>query len=110
MNSKKHWNQIYSSQTPDNVGWYKPHLETSLAWIEELNLNPHEPIIDKNLTVLDLSKTAIQVTQKRLGNSSNAVTWLVGDVTEIELPSQYYLLWHDRAVYHFLIEPESQQK
>ena len=127
MNSKKHWNQIYSSQPPDNVGWYKPHLETSLAWIEDLNVDPHEPIIDigggastlvddllerghKNLTVLDLSKSAIQITQKRPGNASSAVTWLVGDVTEIELPSRYYLLWHDRAVFHFLIEPGSQQK
>ena len=127
MNNKKHWNQIYSSQPPNNVGWYKPHLETPLAWIEDLNLDPHEPIIDigggastlvddllekghKNLTVLDLSKSAIQVTQGRLGNASSTVTWLVGDVTEIELPSQYYLLWHDRAVFHFLIEPESQQK
>ena len=127
MNDPNHWNQIYSSVPANNVGWYKPHLETPLAWIESLDLDPQEPIIDvgggastlvddllgkgyKNLTVLDLSKSAIQITQKRLGDASSAVTWLVGDITEIELPYQYYFLWHDRAVFHFLIEPETQQK
>lgn len=127
MNDPKHWNHIYSSQPTDKVGWYRPHLETPLAWIEDLNLDPHEPIIDvgggastlvddllerghEALTVLDLSRSAIEIAQKRLGDASSAVTWLVGDVTGIELPPQYYLLWHDRAVFHFLIEPESQQK
>ena len=127
MSDPKHWNQIYSNQPANNVGWYRPHLETPLAWIESLNLDPQEPIIDvgggastlvddllekghKKLIVLDLSKSAIQISQKRLKDASNAVTWLVGDVTEIELPYQYYLLWHDRAVFHFLIDPESQQQ
>ena len=127
MNDPKHWNQIYSSQPPENTGWFRPHLETPLAWIDDLNLDPHEPVIDvgggastlvddllerghKNLTVLDLSKSAIQITRKRLGEAASTVTWLVGDVTEIELPSRYYLLWHDRAVFHFLIESELKRK
>jgi hypothetical protein len=126
MSDTNYWDQIYSSQLASNVGWYKPHLETSLAWIESLDLDPQAPIIDvgggastlvddllvtehRNLSVLDLSKSAIQVTQKRLGDASSDVTWLVGDVTELQLPCQYYLLWHDRAAFHFLIEPESQQ-
>ena len=127
MNDPKHWNQIYSSRPANNVGWYKPHLEIPLAWIQSLDLGPQEPIIDvgggastlvddllakghKNLTVLDLSSSAIQITRKRLGNASGSVTWIVGDVTEVELPYQYYQLWHDRAVFHFLTDPESQQQ
>ncbi|MBD3640796.1 MAG: class I SAM-dependent methyltransferase [Marinobacter sp.] len=127
MNDPKHWNQIYSSQSPESVGWFRPHLETPLAWIADLNLDPHEPIIDvgggastlvddllerghKNITVLDLSRSAIQIAQKRLGNASNTVTWLEGDVTQLELPPLYYGLWHDRAVFHFLIEPALRQK
>jgi len=127
MNDPKHWNRIYSSQPADNLGWYKPHLETSLAWIRSLDPGPQEPIIDvgggastlvddllakghKNLTVLDLSESAIQIARKRLGKAAGSVTWLVGDVTEIELPCQYYRLWHDRAVFHFLIDPESQRQ
>jgi len=127
MSDARHWDQIYTSQSTNKVGWYKPHLITPLSWIEDLNLESNEPIIDvgggastlvddllerghKDLTVLDLSKSAIQLTQDRLGNAFSEVTWLQGDVTEIELPFQHYRLWHDRAVFHFLIEPESQQK
>ena len=127
MSDQNHWNHIYSNLPASKVGWFKPHLETSLAWIEALDLDPQEPVIDvgggastfvddllekgyKNLTVLDISESAIQIARKRLSTTSSTVTWLVGDVTEIELPYRYYLLWHDRAVFHFLIEPEAQQK
>lgn len=127
MNDAEHWDQIYSSRSSSKVGWYRPHLDTPLSWIESLNLEPNEAILDvgggastlvddllksghKNLTVLDLSRRAIQLTQDRLGNVASAVTWLQGDVTEIELPVEYYRVWHDRAVFHFLLEPQARQK
>lgn len=127
MNKTGHWENIYHTKSASEVGWYTPHLETSMKWIAELELTPDDPIIDigagastlvddllalghKNLTVLDLSETAIKVAQKRLAKNANAVTWLVGNVTEIELPSRYFSVWHDRAVFHFLIEPEMRQK
>lgn len=31
---------------------------------------------------------------------------LVDDITQATLPEQRYAVWHDRAVFHFLIEPE----
>jgi hypothetical protein len=34
------------------------------------------------------------------------VTWIEGDVTKLTLPAQGYDLWHDRAVFHFLTDPE----
>ena len=102
MNDAKHWNQIYTDRATDSLGWYKPHLETPLAWIDELGLDPQDPVIDvgagastliddllarghQSLTVLDLSGAAIQITRQRLGAASAAVTWLVGDVTELAL-------------------------
>ena len=30
------------------------------------------------------------------------MTWLVGDITTMDLPADAYHLWHDRAVFHFL--------
>ena len=127
MSNTRHWDEIYSNKLSDKVGWYTPHLITPLNWIEGLNLDPDEAIIDvgggastlvddllekghKNITILDLSKRAIQLTQKRLGNISSLVTWLQGDVTRLEFPNQYYRLWHDRAVFHFLTEPEIRQR
>ena len=127
MNEAEHWEEIYTTKPANQVGWYAPHLETSRRWIAELKLAAENPIIDvgggastlvddlldsghKNLTVLDLSERAIHVTKERLGNLSSAVTWLHGNVTEIELPSRNFGLWHDRAVFHFLIEQEMAQK
>ena len=127
MSDPAHWDRIYSKRPPAEMGWYRPHLETPLAWIADLNLDPRKPIIDvgggastlvddllekghRNLTVLDISESAIRVSRKRLGNAASTVTWLVGDVTETELPGRYYRLWHDRAVFHFLVDAESRQK
>lgn len=127
MNDAEHWEEIYSTKSSKQVGWYTPHLETSIKWITELNLTTEDPVIDvgggvstlvddllvaghKKLTVLDLSESAISLTRKRLGALSSSITWLQGDVTQIELPPQYFKLWHDRAVFHFLIDPEQQQR
>jgi len=41
-----------------------------------------------------------------LGSAAEQVRWLVGDITEIELEQGAYDVWHDRAVFHFLIETE----
>jgi hypothetical protein len=35
----------------------------------------------KNITVLDISRTAMEVTKKRLGSSAEQVHWVAGDVT-----------------------------
>ena len=37
---------------------------------------------------------------------SSKTVWLVADVTNAELPAHAYDVWHDRAVFHFLTEPE----
>lgn len=34
------------------------------------------------------------------------VGWLRGDVTTYEFDANHYDLWHDRAVFHFLTQPE----
>ena len=123
MDVKSHWEKIYTTKTPESVSWYRAHLETSLALVERAAESRSAAIIDigggestlvddlllrsyKNLTVLDVSQTAIDVTKKRLGTAGEQVRWLVGDVTEIELAPRAYDLWHDRAVFHFLTAPE----
>jgi 2-polyprenyl-3-methyl-5-hydroxy-6-metoxy-1,4-benzoquinol methylase len=59
-----------------------------------------------NLTVLDVSQTAIDVTKKRLGAMAQHVWWIVGDITNVQLTRNAYDVWHDRAVFHFLTAPE----
>jgi SAM-dependent methyltransferase len=60
----------------------------------------------ENITVLDVSQTAIDVTKKRLGLAAEKIHWLVADITEAELEPGAYDVWHDRAVFHFLTASE----
>jgi SAM-dependent methyltransferase len=123
MDAKAHWEKVYSSEAPEAVSWYRLHLETSLGLIERAAPARSASIIDvgggestlvddlllreyKNITVLDVSQTAIDITKSRLGSAAEKVRWLVGDITEIELELGAYDLWHDRAVFHFLTARE----
>jgi 2-polyprenyl-3-methyl-5-hydroxy-6-metoxy-1,4-benzoquinol methylase len=119
MDSQTHWEKIYGTKTPDGVSWYRPHLETSLALIEQAATSRSAAIIDVgggqstlvddllargygNVTVLDISQTAIDANKKRLGAAAERVHWLVADITMAELAPAAYEVWHDRAVFHFL--------
>ncbi|MEK7857138.1 MAG: class I SAM-dependent methyltransferase, partial [Acidobacteriota bacterium] len=63
-----------------------------------------------DVSVLDISSKAIEKSQERLGVRAEKVTWLVGDVTEIDLSADRFDLWHDRAVFHFLTEEDDRRK
>ncbi|HMG33094.1 MAG TPA: class I SAM-dependent methyltransferase [Blastocatellia bacterium] len=122
MDTKRHWENVYATKAPDAVSWYRRHLETSLALIERAADAREASIIDvgagestlvddlflrgyKNLTILDVSQTGIEVAKKRLGSAAEQVRWLVGDILEIDLEQHAYDLWHDRAAFHFLTTP-----
>lgn len=122
MDSKRHWEQVYSSKESDAVSWFQEHAEQSLRLIHNTNLGKDAAIIDvgggastlvddlvaegySDLTVLDLSAAALAVAGQRLGNRAHAVHWLEGDVTRAEFPLHRFDIWHDRAVFHFLTEP-----
>jgi 2-polyprenyl-3-methyl-5-hydroxy-6-metoxy-1,4-benzoquinol methylase len=122
MDVRAHWEKIYQQKPPNKVSWYRPHLETSLGLIEHAAPDPTAPIVDvgggestlvddllargyKNITVLDISQTAIDANQKRLGEDSGRVHWLAADITKVDLTPGAYAVWHDRAVFHFLTAP-----
>ena len=126
MSETEHWERVYSSKPIEKLGWYEPHLRTSLTWIQHLGLAKDAPIIDVGggastlvddllsegynaVTVLDLSGSALALTKARLGEGAASVTWLEGDITSVDLPMKQYQLWHDRAVFHFLTAPEQQR-
>jgi len=120
MDAQNHWDKIYTEKAPIAVSWYRPHLEISLSLIERV-ASKYSAIIDvgggestlvddllsdeyENITVLDVSQTAIDENKKRLGKASKRVHWLVADITKAELPNSAYDVWHDRAVFHFLTQ------
>jgi ubiquinone/menaquinone biosynthesis C-methylase UbiE len=127
VSGKDHWEGIYGRKGSDQVSWFRPHLERSLAFIESASAPPHASIIDVGggastlvddllargydaPTVLDLSANAMHVAKARLGARASEVNWIVGDITRIELPDNAYDFWHDRAVFHFLRDEEDRRR
>lgn len=127
MNRKEHWEKVYATKSVDQVSWYREHLENSLQMIIGTGVDKTAAIIDVgggastlvddllndgfgDVAVLDISSKAIEKTKKRLGNQSEKVEWIVADITKAKLPQNYYDIWHDRAVFHFLTERQDRKK
>lgn len=119
MDNKAHWEKVYTTKAPDAVSWFAPHLETSLGLIHQATRDKLAAIIDigggeatlvddllaegyQDVSVLDISQKAINVSRTRLGKKANQVDWYCADITEVALPENHFDVWHDRAVFHFL--------
>jgi len=115
-----HWQRVWTDREAERVSWYEPVPETSLELIRLAELPPEAPLVDvgggastladhllaegfRDLTVLDIAAPAFEPAKRRLGERAGAVRWEVADVTRWR-PSRRYALWHDRAVFHFLVE------
>ena len=126
MQSSDHWNNVYRNKRFDAVSWYAPHLGKSLQLIERLCPDRSAAIVDigggestlvddllqlhyQDVSVLDISASAIEFTQKRLGPKAQQVSWHVGDITRYDFAPKQFDLWHDRAVFHFLTDPAARQ-
>ena len=124
MNSdlQSHWENIYSSKKEDGVSWFQEHPKTSIDLIEKYSTDKSISIIDigsgrskilKNLieneyddlTYLDISREAFSKSKISLGNKRDLVEWHVVNVLDFNTEKNFSI-WHDRAVFHFLISKE----
>ena len=118
----EHWTRVYEEKDPTSVSWYQPEAEPSLRALDRLGAQPASSLIDvgggastlvdallargwQDITVLDIAPSALEAAKARLTHSAGQVNWEVADITEW-LPTRKYDVWHDRAVFHFLTEPE----
>ena len=126
MNQKKHWETIYQTKEVHTVSWFQPEARESLDLITRYAPDRTAPIIDvgggasvlvddllsagyTDLTVLDVSETALEISRQRLGDAAARVKWIVADVRDAPLPERTYTVWHDRAVFHFLTDATDRQ-
>ena len=123
---RSHWDGVYTSKAECDVSWFEPAPGVSLAMLDDAGLTHQWCVIDIGggesrlidqliqrgltcLAVLDVSRAAIERAQARLGDASHVPTWMVADVTD-DWTLKPMDAWHDRAVFHFLTEPEDRRR
>jgi trans-aconitate methyltransferase len=115
-----HWDTVYDTKGDDGVSWYQAVPTVTLELLHTLNVDRDASIIDlgggasvvvdhllarefTDVSVLDVSKVALDNAKARLGPPAERVHWLHRDLFDWT-PQRRYDLWHDRAVFHFLID------
>ena len=121
---RSHWETVYQTRMPTTLSWYQTIPTPSLSFIDQLALPKPASIIDigggastlvdhllarqfADITVLDISGAALGHAKKRLGPAADAPNWIEADITSWR-PSRGYDVWHDRAVFHFLLSGAAQ--
>jgi SAM-dependent methyltransferase len=122
-----HWQAIYRDKSEAQTSWFRAHLDESLRLIDALDLPLATPLIDVgggrstlaadlfargfvDVTVLDIAESALIAMRERLGADAARVHWVVADITTVALPATHYGLWHDRAVFHFLVDEATRKR
>jgi SAM-dependent methyltransferase len=120
-----HWDGVYADRRDDEVSWYQRVPAVALELIDALDLPPTAGVVDVgagasrlvgellgrgfvDLTALDISQAGLDVARARLAVEAGparagAVSWLCRDVLAWD-PGRTFDLWHDRAVFHFLVD------
>lgn len=118
-----YWNSVHHQKPEAELSWFQLLPSASLALIEHAGVPDTGSLIDigggtsrlvdrllaqgyGDITVLDVSERALAVTRSRLAPKIAAsVHWVCADITRWQ-PSRAFDLWHDRAVFHFLVKAE----
>jgi SAM-dependent methyltransferase len=120
-NRKTHWERVWSKKDESSTSWFQAAPDVSLDLVGRAGVGAADPVIDvgggasrlvdqlldrefADITVLDISAAGLRQAQRRLGDRAGAVHWIEADVTTFR-PERAYRLWHDRAVFHFLLDP-----
>jgi ubiquinone/menaquinone biosynthesis C-methylase UbiE len=98
FNRQAHWQNVYEQKGENQVSWFQERPNISLELIEAVRADQSSAIIDigggasrlvdalvdkayRDLTVLDLSESAVSIAKMRLGQRAATVNWIVADVT-----------------------------
>jgi len=119
---RAYWEDVHAGKDVDGVSWWQAVPELSLDLVTQSGIPVDAPVIDvgagwstltdflverghTDVTAIDLSTTALDTVRARLGDRAAGVRFVVADVLDLHMGRQY-ALWHDRAVMHFLTEPD----
>ena len=124
MDNKKHWENIYQQKEIDGVSWYQKVPIESLQLIKKYSISNSDKIIDigcgksfladnllelnyTDISLVDISSNALKEVKDRLQNKS--LNFIETDILNFNSNDKYDI-WHDRAVFHFITNPEGIEK
>ncbi len=116
------WEDVHNGKSVDSVSWWQSVPGLSLDLVDRTGVGHDAGTIDvgagwstlvdhlvergfTDVSAIDLSKTALQTVRDRLGPSGSNVVLTMADVLDLDL-HRTFEVWHDRAVFHFLTEPD----
>lgn len=116
------WEHVHTGKDVDGVSWWQSVPELSLGLVDQTGVAPTAAVVDvgagwstladhllerghTDVTAIDLSRTALDTVRDRVGEAGRHLTLVVADVLDYH-PGRTFALWHDRAVFHFLIDEE----
>ena len=119
---KRHWESVFGNKTAQQTSWYQKEPRLSLLMVVNAKLDRDAALIDvgggasvlvdhllglgyRDLTVLDISRAALDQAIERLGDRAPQVNWIEADITSY-IPDRKFDFWHDRAAFHFLTAKE----
>jgi SAM-dependent methyltransferase len=118
-----HWNRIWGRKADEDTSWFETEPTLSIEMVGEAAGSDHslgvldvgagtgrlvDRLLDRgfsHLGVLDISQVALARTSERLGDRSDLVEFVNADITEID-EVRGFEIWHDRALFHFLVEED----
>jgi SAM-dependent methyltransferase len=127
MSQREHWQAVYRTKRASEVSWYQPEATVSLELIRRVAPDFDAPIIDvgggastlvdglldagyRQVTVLDIAGASLALARNRLGKRAGDVAWAEANILTAVLPWAGYAVWHDRAVFHFLTDPDDRAR
>lgn len=118
VSRREHWDHVYENTSPNMLSWYQDSPSLSMKMIRDTGVPAEAPVIDvgagvstlvdvllnsdySNITVLEISNSAIAQSRMRLGSAAARVKWMQADILEWAPMARYYI-WHDRGAFHFM--------
>jgi hypothetical protein len=122
---KTHWEKVYRAKAASDASWHEAQPAQSLQEIRGSGVKFTDPIIDVgggaslladellragylDVTVLDISAEVLRQLSARLARFGSAVHVIRSNVIAF-IPKRTYALWHDRAMFHFLVKKEDRK-
>lgn len=126
MDLQEHWNRVYTTKSDEELSWFESVPAASIRMLKAAGLTSESCVLDvgggdsrlvdyllseglRCIAVLDVSGAALQRAKSRMCSQADHLTWIESDVTG-PWSLRPIDIWHDRAVFHFLIEAAARMR